>query len=86
MANAKKCDRCGNYYSINDHKCHLSYHDVRYYEKYTIDEEYIIPVAVTFSENCANYYKFELCPDCMRDLIHFIASKEETNGNSSKDN
>ncbi len=86
MADAKRCDRCGKYYSKNDNgRCNLSYHDLPYYEKYDVDEEYIIPTAVSFSENCSNYYKFELCPDCMRKLIHFIA-KEETNGNSSKDN
>lgn len=79
MANAKKCDRCGKYYSIKDHKCDLRYSDVRYYEKYTIDEEYIIPVSVTFTDDlsCSNYYKFELCPDCMRELINAITTKEE---------
>lgn len=77
MADAKKCDRCGKYYSKNDHKCHLSYHDLRYYEKFDIDNEYIIPATVAFSENCSNFFKFELCPDCMRDLIHFITTKED---------
>lgn len=80
MANAKKCDKCGKCYSNKDHECHLSYHDLPYYEKYDVDEEYIIPTAVSFSENCSNYYKFELCPDCMRELIHFITTKEEQNG------
>lgn len=84
MANAKKCDRCGKYYNNKDHKCDLSCHDLPYYEKYDTDEEYIIPITVAFSENCSSYYKFELCPDCMRDLIHFIA-KEEPNGDNSKD-
>ncbi len=75
----KKCDRCGKYYNIKDHECHLSYHDVRYYEKYYIDEEYLIPVTVTFGAitNCSDYYKFELCPDCMRELINAITTKED---------
>lgn len=77
MANAKKCDRCGKYYGIKDHKCDLRCSDVRYYEKCAVDDEYIIPVIVTFSDSIANYYKFELCPDCMRELIDAITTKED---------
>ena len=80
MANAKRCDRCGKYYTNGDHECHLSYHDLRYYEACGCDDEYIIPCKVSFSESNGNYFRFELCSDCMRDLINLIATKEEPNG------
>lgn len=85
MADAKRCDKCGKCYSNKDHECHLSYHDFPYYEKFYEDPEYMIPITVTFRKNCSIYYTLELCPDCMRNLIHFI-TKEEPDGNSSKDN
>ena len=77
MANAKRCDKCGKYYNNPDHECHLSYHDLPYYETFNNDDEYIIPRTVTFTNTCGNGFKFKLCPNCMRDLIHFIATKED---------
>lgn len=77
MANAKKCDRCGRYYSNDDHECNLSYHDLCYYEKFYVDDEYIEPITVRFTDKIGSYYTFELCPDCMREVISFIATKNE---------
>lgn len=60
MAEAKKCDRCGNLYELYDG---VLFKDSRKYH------------AVKFASfNCSSAW-LDLCPDCMKKLVIFMENK-----------
>lgn len=58
MANAKKCDRCGNYYSMNEKKTTIAGHrlcKMRLYNIYGVD-----------------FRELDLCDDCAAELWRWL--------------
>lgn len=57
MSEAKKCDRCGNFYDIyetDNHTAGFRFVDKRY--------------------NLSSQTIYDLCPDCMGELINWLAN------------
>lgn len=62
MANAKKCDRCGEYYSAN------TYYKTAYGRAVT-------GISTGFNEN-DNVEWYDLCDSCIKKLYGFLETKE----------
>jgi hypothetical protein len=63
MANAKRCDRCGRFYD--------------FYEgiEFTAGANKYIYVILA---SPANERRFDMCPDCMRQVIRFLHNESNT--------
>jgi hypothetical protein len=70
MADAKKCDRCGNLYE--------NYDGVEYYEDLSAFGELVKfdEMRLVRADGCG-FRHFDLCPDCMTALISFIKQGEK---------
>ena len=64
MANAKKCDRCGAYYTLDDRKFKINGKIPAYIEIYTRNGVIVSSV--------------DLCEQCMKDLWHWLCNEQET--------
>lgn len=65
MANAKKCDRCGRFYD--------------FYEgiEFTAGANRYTYVVLASGES-VNERRFDMCPDCMRQVIRFLHNESNT--------
>ena len=62
MANAKKCDRCGKYYTNSE-------------KRYTVDGLYVGGIT-TLSIKGNSITKYDLCDDCIKKLLTFLDNIE----------
>lgn len=65
MANAKKCDKCGVYYTLDDRKFKINGRIPAYIDIYTRNS------MIVASE-------IDLCEQCMKDLWHWLRNEQET--------
>jgi hypothetical protein len=65
MANAKKCDRCGAYYTLDDRKFKINERTPAYMEIYTKHGMIVVSA-------------IDLCEQCMKDLWHWLCNEQET--------
>ena len=63
MANAKKCDRCGNYYSMDE-------------KNFKVNGATLYRVVLS-SRYGSGIYEADLCDDCARDLWHWLCNDQE---------
>ena len=70
MANAKKCDRCGNYYDANTKYEIPSYLDTRY--------AIGISTLVSFDFNCETEpgISYDLCDKCLESFYNWLEVQE----------
>ena len=61
MANAKKCDRCGKYYTDKD-------------KKFTINGYSIYSIGLRTKQGYMELV-YDLCDDCTKDLFHFLSNE-----------
>lgn len=67
MATARKCDRCGNYYDLNDFHPYL-----KDGKTYKLAQIYI------FTNNRLNAVIYDLCPECMEKLMAFLDDSDRS--------
>ena len=68
MANAKKCDRCGNFYD--------PYRGIRTKINGTLYSVFIVSLANSFTR-----INFDICPACMKETIKFLGLEDEGDKN-----
>lgn len=70
MANAKKCDMCGNYYDMPDISPCLAD-----YERY-VNEVRLHRAPESDEKNARDIWlSFDACPKCYQDVLDYILSK-----------
>ena len=64
MANAKRCDACGEFYEVPEITCDLMY-----------PEEFLDYVIIHKAEERKASMRFDTCKKCQQDLIDYILTK-----------
>lgn len=66
MANALKCDRCGNFYTFDDKDSRLS-----------VNKRYKVG-GITFMSTSGDYHsEMDLCSECANKLVRFLKNEAD---------
>lgn len=65
MADAKKCDRCGKFYTNND-------------RQFRVNGGYPVRIDMVDRNGWTLGNGFDLCEDCMKELWHWLRNEQES--------